>query len=947
MSKTSSADLTGFSDPLPTAKPSRPDFDAIKASADLAKVIASYGIELKKQGADFVGLCPFHEDTKPSLHITPAKQLWHCPACGAGGNVIQFVAKREACSEKEAALQLLARLPGVTRGSEIESTTIAPPVCDPLAHSELFTAIITHYHECLLGNSKGGRSGLDYLKKRGLGSVEMLTHFKLGYVDGSLKKKLSPAQLAAARECGLINERGNEKFYQRIVVPIFDEQNRPVGLYGRDTTNASNVAHLYLAGNHRTVWNAQAAHVYPDNLIVTEAILDALALWIAGNQNVITCYGAGGWTPHHTTLLESAATRRVTFAFDADAAGEARARQHAQALDAQGIACHLLEWPQGVHDANDYFLYEQKTGFRGTAGSFAALLTKAPRFAHHRDLTSNPSSSSRSSSAEKPPRLTLTERSDEAITFQNGVLHYRVKSLSTAGHLRIILTAANDTARHVDQLDLYAARARRGFASACAERLSLEADKIEVDLLALVEALESLQNETRTATATTTPIVPATPAQTAAALEWLAAPDLLERIAADLERLGYVGEPRNKKLTYLIATSRLLPKPLSGIFRAQSGCGKSYLMECVAELMPPEEVHYFSRLTPQALYYLEADALKHKLLIVDERDGSEESEYPIRTLQTRRVLKLAVPLKDPNSGKIKTTVLEIHGPIAYMESTTDAHINPENANRCFELYLDESEAQTQAIFAAQRKTRTLDGWRNERSKTKLLERHHHAQRLLRPLKVIIPYVHHIEFPAAWLRGRRDNDRFLSLIEGIAFIHQHQRKIGSENGADYIEANIEDYAIAHDLAHQVFAQAGSDIPKPVADFLTQMDAAMRDAAAAAKQDIARFTFSRRDVREAVQLPDYLVKLYMRQVEELEMIEVHRATRGSSFRYRLVEQRDHRATLQGLTPPAELAQKWKSGTKVEVSAKPTHTIDEQGFDPTSGSGTGTLERKKVSP
>jgi hypothetical protein len=77
----------------------------------------------------------------------------------------------------------------------------------------------------------------------------------------------------------------------------------------------------------------------------------------------------------------------------------------------------------------------------------------------------------------------------------------------------------------------------------------------------------------------------------------------------------------------------------------------------------------------------------------------------------------------------------------------------------------------------------------------------------------------------------------------------------------------------------------------------------------------------------------------------MIEVQRATRGSSFRYRLVEQRDLRATLQGLTPPAELAQKWKSGTKVEVASKPTQAIDGQAFDPTSGSGTGTLERKKV--
>jgi hypothetical protein len=369
-------------------------------------------------------------------------------------------------------------------------------------------------------------------------------------------------------------------------------------------------------------------------------------------------------------------------------------------------------------------------------------------------------------------------------------------------------------------------------------------------------------------------------------------------------------------------------------------------MECVAELMPPEEVHYFSRLTPQALYYLEADALKHKLLIVDERDGSEESEYPIRTLQTRRVLKLAVPVKDPNSGKIKTTVLEIHGPIAYMESTTDAHINPENANRCFELYLDESESQTKAIFAAQRKARTLDGWRSERHKAEVLRLHHNAQRLLRPLKVIIPFVDQIEFPAAWLRGRRDNDRFLSLIEGIAFLHQHQRTIGHDNGSDFIEASVEDYRIAYDLAHQVFAQAGSDIRKPVADFLSKMESAMKQAAATAKQDSAHFFFSRREVREAVQMPDYLVKLYMRQIEELELVEVQRATRGSSFRYRLVQRPEARATLQGLTPPDELAAKWKSGTKVEVSAKPTQSLESQGMGRSGGSGTGKLAGEKVS-
>lgn len=903
-----------------TSTANRPDFDAIKAQADLVKVVESYGVVLKKQGADFVGLCPFHDDSKPSLHVTPSKQLWNCPACGAGGNVLQFVARREGCTDKEAALKLLAQLPGVTRGSELPPERV---LCDPLKHSELFAAIIAHYHECLLGR---GKRGLDYLKKRGLGNVEMIQHFKLGYVDGSLKKKLSAAQLRAAKECGLINDKGNEKFYQRVVVPVFESGpdghlGRPCGLYGRDVTNESSVIHLYLAGPHRAVWNGEAARVYPDNLIITEAIFDALALWCAGQHNVIACYGAGGWTPHHESLMEAAQVRRVTFAFDADKKGEERAKAHAQALDAKGVACHLIEWPQGVHDANDYFIYEQQTGFRGTAESFAALLAKAPRFGFKREASPTPEpSSSPAVEVGASPRVKLVERTDEANVFQNGVLRYRVKGLGNSGSLRVVLTAMNADTKHVDQLDLYGARARRGFAATCAERFTLDADKIEGDLLALVEALERLQQEAKASPSPSAIASPMSTSEREAALAWLQRDNLLEAIAHDLEITGYVGEPRNKKLAYLIATSRLLPKPLSGIFRAQSGCGKSYLMECVAELMPPEEVHYFSRLTPQALYYLEADALKHKLLIVDERDGSEESEYPIRTLQTRRVLKLAVPVKDPNSGKIKTTVLEIHGPIAYMESTTDAHINPENANRCFELYLDESEQQTKAIFAAQRKARTLDGWRSERHKAEVLRLHHNAQRLLRPLKVIIPFVDQIEFPAAWLRGRRDNDRFLSLIEGIAFLHQHQRKIGNDGGADYIEASVADYALAYDLAAQVFSGSMGDLSKPVAEFKTQMEEAMAAAAKAAKCGLAEFFFTRRTVREATRLPDHIVKRHMRQLEELEYVQVVKAPSGGFYRYRLTSGEAVPPMLDGLTAPAALIEKLEKRNKQDKSGTP---------------------------
>ena len=867
-----------------------PDFDHIKKTTDIVRVVESHGVTLKKSGADHVGKCPFHEDDKASLSVNASKGVFHCFGCGAKGNVIQFVAKKENITDREAAVKLCAAIPGVQRGSEI-----AAPTSQPLPDGKLFAAAVEHYHEALFSRD---RRGLDYLKKRGLADVEMLRHFKVGFVNGTLPKKLSPAQRRTVQACGLLNEAGNEKYYLRVVVPIFDEHNQPVGLYGRSIQDEAEVKHLYLAGGHRAVWNGAAASVYPDELIVTESILDGMAIFRAGKKNVIACYGAGGWTPRHDALMEAHAVRKLVLAFDADERGQSAALALAQKLQQErGCASHRVKWPDGVKDACDYFGYRRATDSQGTAGGMAALIAAAPRIGF------TPSRSA---------RLTLTERGEEGVTFQNGTVNYRVKGLGNSG-LRVVVAARKDETTHIDNLDLYGARSRKSFAVAAAERLGAEAVKIEDDLLALLEALESLQQEAaQPPSSASAPAIP--DAERAEALKLLQSPRLLDRIADDLETAGYVGEPRNKKLAYLIGTSRRLPKPLSGIFRAQSGSGKSYLMECVAEMMPPEDVHYFSRLTPQALYYLEPDALTHKLLIVDERDGSEESEYPIRTLQTRKVLKLAVPIKDPNSGKIKTTVLEIHGPIAYMESTTDQKINPENANRCFELYLDESEKQTRAIFAAQRKARTLDGWKKERGKAAVLRAHHNAQRLLRPLKVIIPFVDLIEFPPSWLRGRRDHDRFLSLIEGIAFLHQCQRETGEEDGAGYIVASPDDYTAAHDLAHQVFAHSNDDLPKPVADFYGEMKRIVTEAAKAEKCRLADFAFSRRLIREKTRLPDHIVKRHMRQIEELEYVEVVRVPRGGSFLYRLLPDADTPKELTGLTAPETLREKWDKWNKV---------------------------------
>lgn len=868
------------------------DFEAIKQTTDLVAVVERSGVALKKAGKEYVGLCPFHNEKTPSFHVNPVKGVFHCFGCGAAGNAVQFVAKREGLTVREAALKLTRSIPGIMPGSELPSGPVPQTGSATGCNVALLGAIVNHYHQTLLGKN---HRGYDYLKKRGLGDVEMLRQFQIGYCDGSLSRKLSKAQRQAAAALGLLNEKENEKYYNRVVVPILAD-GIVVGLYGRAIGDEAAVPHLYLSGEHRGVWNSAAAAAYPDELIVTESILDALAIWTSGKkQNVIAAYGVSGWTSHHQTLIEKHRVKKIVIAYDNDKAGNEAAAALARVLSEKGVATHRLHWPHGVKDAVDYFQYSRALDFQGNANTFAALLSAAPRIGQTRSAANT--------------KLILSEQNQDSVLFQNGILNYRVKGLA-AGGLRVVLTAKKEDTHHIDNLDLYGSKARKAFAGACAERLGVESAKVESDLLLLVDQLEKLQKEMAQPAASGCSVTLLTEEEQHEALQLLRSPRLLDQIASDLELVGYVGEPRNKKLAYLIGTSRRLAKPLSGIFRAQSGCGKSYLMECVADLMPPEEVHYFSRLTPQALYYLEPDALTHKLLIVDERDGSEEAEYPIRTLQTRKKLKLAAPIKDPNSGRIKTVVLEINGPIAYMESTTDESINPENANRCFELYLDESAQQTEAIFAAQRRARTLEGWKTERQKEKVLRTHHNAQRLLRSVKVIIPFVDLIEFPAAWLRGRRDNDRFLSLIEGIAFLHQYQRT----GEADYIEATIDDYAVAYDLAHQVFAQGQGEMPKPVADFYEEVRRIIGQKAKQQRVPVGDYAFSRRLIREETKMPDYIVKRYMRQIEELEYVEVMRAPRGGSFVYRLAPSTNESKQLSGLITPAALREKWDKWNKV---------------------------------
>jgi hypothetical protein len=339
------------------------------------------------------------------------------------------------------------------------------------------------------------------------------------------------------------------------------------------------------------------------------------------------------------------------------------------------------------------------------------------------------------------------------------------------------------------------------------------------------------------------------------------------------------------------------------------------------KLVPPEEMKFWSKLTPQALYYVEKDFLKRKLVVIEERDGSDAADYSIRALQSKHKLVQAVPVKDPATGTIRTRTMEVEGPAAFLETTTKLHINPENSSRCFELYLDETPAQTQRVQDAQRNAKTTTGL-DVHGRTRHIERtHQNAQRLLETVAVVMPYAPLLTFPSSWLRTRRDNLRLLNLIEAVAFLHQRQRPRKSHtDGTEYIEATVEDYAIAYALAAHVLGLGLDELKKPARELLTVIEGKVTELAQAKGITPGTLRFTQREVRGWSGLPQHQVKIALHELVELEYVEVERSTRGSRHLYCLTAEAKGQTTVVGLLSPVELFNRVEAQAESGKRGKP---------------------------
>ena len=156
----------------------------------------------------------------------------------------------------------------------------------------------------------------------------------------------------------MFRESGHEHFTGSLVIPVLDAQGQVAEMYGRKVTDnlrPGTPLHLYLPGPHRGVWNLPGVAASGGEVIVCEALIDALTFWCAGYRNVTASYGVDGFTDEHLAAFRQHAIRRVLIAYDRDEAGDRGAATLTERLQAAEIACHRVEFPKGL-DANAYAL---------------------------------------------------------------------------------------------------------------------------------------------------------------------------------------------------------------------------------------------------------------------------------------------------------------------------------------------------------------------------------------------------------------------------------------------------------------------------------------------------------------------------------------------------------------------------------------------------------------
>ena len=321
--------------------------DEVVSRSDIVDIISGY-IKLKKNGSSYVGLCPFHNEKSPSFSVSPGKQLYHCFGCGVGGNVITFVMEYENYTFLEAVKYLADKA-----GMQLPETSYSE---EEKKNRDLKAKLLeinkiaaTYYYHQL--KAENGKIGLSYLQKRGL-SDTTINRFGLGYAgqtSNALYQYLKSKGYddALLKETGLFTyERGiHDKFWNRVMFPIMDINNKVIGFGGRVMGDAKpkylNSPETKLFDKSRNLYGLNIARTArKNNLIICEGYMDVISMHQAGFNQAVASLGTA-LTPGQARLMKRY-TDQVLITYDSDEAGTKAAMRAIPILKEAGLSTKVI-----------------------------------------------------------------------------------------------------------------------------------------------------------------------------------------------------------------------------------------------------------------------------------------------------------------------------------------------------------------------------------------------------------------------------------------------------------------------------------------------------------------------------------------------------------------------------------------------------------------------------
>jgi DNA primase catalytic core len=853
--------------------------DDLKSRVDIVSLFSHFGVQLTKKGKSYTGLCPWHDDTNPSLSVDKEKGLYNCFGCGESGDVFTLVEKMKGVSFQEALDYLKKYISLPVSESQKQA---APRKAVKKAPSDIKTALslndVSNFYQKKLTAHK---MALEYLKSRGI-TNETITYFNIGYSDGTLKETVGVEGLEQLQANDLFTEKGYELFSNCVIVPLTDSDNQVLSFYGRRVSPPGSGGdkegvqkfpqHLYPAGEHKAVFHEKAYKVY-DQIILTESVIDALSLFSVGIQNVSCIYGTQGLTKLHIAKLHEHAIREVILALDKDSAGKEATEKYTQVLLNEGFAVKTIK-PSGAKDWNESLV----DGFLEKEEVLSSIDT---------------------AEVVKPePTGRNFRKTDSGLVLTHDDMTYTVKQDSSS---RLNVKCEMDGEVFYDRVDLVSSRSRSSFAGNVSRIFDTETKRIEKDLIALLEYLEE---EKEAGVHEEAEEIVLTEEDKALGMSFLTNPDMFEEIVKDTETLGYVGEETNKKLMYLAATSRLLDDPVSILILSESGSGKSYLVNTIKKLMPPEDIIDATSLSDQALNYM-GDIL-HKFLVLSEAVHKDVVEHQLREIASEKKLTRFVVKKDEKTGVMKTVQVTANAIVSMVMSSTNYKVNPENASRAFIINADETGEQTYRIYKNQSLDNTFARHRQKKEDVpRIIRKHISAQRMLQNYVVISHFDVSEYFPKSKMRYRRDHKRFHVLIVTVCFLRQYQKEVKERDGYLYIECDFQDYEIARALLLDgIFASELDDFSTGTKRLLRSIQEMVQTKAQEQSLRPNEVRFIQKELRESSGFGHEFVKKHMRKLVEYEYLEVLSGrTSGTRYSYRLRDSRDMKDLRESIIPTAE--------------------------------------------